>query len=64
MLHLNLDANIDLLADDNWKDSEEWLKNQIARKLEVALLGMFNYPISSDVTLESFNIVPGGEEEK
>lgn len=62
MLHLNLNANIDLLADDNWKDSEEWLKNQISRKLEVALLGMFNYPISADVTLESFNVVPGGEE--
>lgn len=63
MLHLNLDANIDLLADDNWKDSEEWLKNQIARKLEVALLGMFNYPISADVTLENFNVAPDGEEE-
>lgn len=63
MLHLNLDVNIDLLADDNWKNSEEWLKNQITRKLEVALLGMFNYPISADVTLENFSVVPGWEEE-
>lgn len=62
MLHLNLDANIDLLADDDWKDSEEWLENQIARKLEVALLGMFNYPISADVTLENFSVVPGDNE--
>jgi hypothetical protein len=63
MIKLNFDVNIDVIADDTGEYTKEWLETQAMRKIEVALLGMFNYPISADVTLESFNVAPGEEEE-
>lgn len=59
MTHINLDVNIDFAFDDKWGKSVDWLKTKVMRKLETAVLDLFEYPLYADADLEIYNIWEG-----
>lgn len=54
MTHLNMTVEIDVYADDEWGSSKSWVetRNKVMKRIESAVLDLFEYPISAEVTLE------------
>ncbi len=62
MTHINLDVNIDVAFDDKRGSSADWLKTKVMRKLEVAMLELFEYPLYADAILETYSIWEEGKQ--
>lgn len=61
MTHLNMTVEIDICADDEWGSSRAWVENEVMRKIENAMLDLFEYPLSANAELQDLSI--DGDEE-
>lgn len=62
MIHLTMNVDIEVLADDEWGSSRAWVENEVMHKIENAMIDLFEYPISANAELQDWNIYDGMED--
>lgn len=62
MIHLTMNVDIEVLADDEWGSSRAWVENEVMHKIENAMIDLFEYPISVNAELQDWNIYDGMED--
>lgn len=61
MVHLNMNVNIDVFADDN---ISELNKKQVIEEIENAIFDLFECPISVGAILKDYNIMTDGNDKE